>query len=420
MNIQSINTSTFSISGASGSISKRYRKSDLKMYYFNSKDTLVLEFYETAKEPAINIPLSGLTVTSSLTVYGTPALALAALDTVFLKANTSTSGSGTVVSSAGLTFDLVSEPASPPSGKAVTWWDGNNLMVKESDGTVHSIGDDSVDLPLISDSSQLDFDFSVGDRQHVNLSSSVGSSRGILITGVSAGHIGVLEVKHVSAGTTIDLPSPLHLKDKNFEWATGANEETLLNFFYNGTNFKWSSTSYSSLARRQLVIRTSNVPFTITSGDYTPTTVTSNWGNHILWDKKLAAGTDGWIEMELNNPSVIGGMIGFLETSAEGGYPDMKVGFWHGGGGFNVMENGGVISPAGDLLISGVWGANEGARVGIHRNGSTWTIKRSLDNAATWQVIYTFLNYHGVGDMFPISDVNIHVTDPIEYNLIAY
>lgn len=136
------------------------------------------------------------------------------------------------------------------------------------------------------DGASVTWDYNGGNVASIVLS----GNRTLTMSNVPAGSCGLIKVKQDSTGgRTLTLPGNL---PSPFALSTGANQEDLLGFYYDGNTFYWSIENYG----------------TVTSGDTTPPVITSMTATsatniRVVTSEAIAAPTvAGW---SFNNGSAI-------------------------------------------------------------------------------------------------------------------
>lgn len=85
----------------------------------------------------------------------------------------------------------------------------------------------------LADATTINWNYGLGNCAVVSIS----GTRIVAITGMQGVCFGVLEVKHLVAGSALTLPGDM----STVKWNNVAGMTTLLRFYFNGKSFIWSS-----------------------------------------------------------------------------------------------------------------------------------------------------------------------------------
>jgi hypothetical protein len=135
-----------------------------------------------------------------------------------------------------------------------------------------------------------------------------------------------------------------------------------------------------------------NTGLTNTAGDWTAGA--TGWVDHGLANKKIASGTNGYLQLRFVNLDQFNAILGFNTTSEDASYSNMEAGFYFidtGAISINIIESGGVAA-----LPSFSGAINDYYR--LDRTGSVITLKHSADGT-TYTTIYTY-TFASAADLF--------------------
>jgi hypothetical protein len=95
-------------------------------------------------------------------------------------------------------------------------------------------------MQTLTDAATIDYNLAVSNLARV----AIAADRDINIRNAVSGDTGILQVEHVAAGSTINLPGTL---SDGFAWKTGAGETTVLGFIYTtAKGFLWFNDGFAT------------------------------------------------------------------------------------------------------------------------------------------------------------------------------
>lgn len=238
----------------------------------------------------------------------------------------------------------------------------------------------------LTDGAVIEWDFSLGNIATIT----IGGDRALSVSNIAANSSGILIVKQDGiGGRTLDVIGETPLL---FSLSANPGGEDVLGFFYDGINFYWDIQNYGTgVDVLEDIVFDSSFGLINTAQVYT-TAAGAPWGSYGSGDRKLAAGSDGYIQFKYDNADVQDFMFSFDDRFNSEPYSSN-----HYMAGM-VFISGVLRSISGATLnaYTGALALNSYARV--QRVGSTFTIKTSPD-LVNWTTVYTF-PYTSSADMF--------------------